>query len=129
MDFRFLWSNIIWVKFPKLVKEKYLHEEHTRYMSNLVGDMGMGHGVGEGRYIELVGDSTFRVKFGDKCMCEHVSFVSMGGHFGLIPQYQLNCIDFTYYMTSKSRQGSAPLVQQGKRVIPHKVDEGKVLDI
>jgi hypothetical protein len=34
-------------------------------MRNPVGDIGVGDRIGEGRHTEPVGNSTFRVKFGD----------------------------------------------------------------
>jgi hypothetical protein len=49
-------------------------------MRNPVGDIGVGDGVREGMYIELVGDCTFQAKFGDKCMCEDVAQLCPWGH-------------------------------------------------
>jgi hypothetical protein len=50
-----------------------VREDHPRHRINPTRDIGVGKNIGERRNIELVGDSPFRVKFGDKCMCEYVA--------------------------------------------------------
>jgi hypothetical protein len=85
----------------------------------------VGDGVREGRYIELVGDSTFWVKFGDKCMCEDVAHCVHGGTLWLDPPVSIDTA-LIACITGLPKAGEDPTIlfnKEGERALSESMKE------